>query len=101
MTQAIVRFIYGNASIVTYLLDDTYTTNEASPIASPRTAEPGPGTGTFVQTDGQMSIPSGELVIPTQAAPTWGDQGFQYGVLIRRAGRRVIFTFVPKTVVST
>lgn len=48
-------------SSVIYLLNDQFTTDAAAPLASPRTCEPGPGTLTLVQNDGQFSISGGEV----------------------------------------
>jgi len=47
---------------LTYLLRDEFTTDEAAPLTSPRTCEPGPGTFTAVDTGNNMSISSGALV---------------------------------------
>lgn len=58
-----------------WLLYDQFNVSAAAPLASPRTCEPGPGTLTLVQTDGQFSIVAGQLVFPTQTTPVWGDQG--------------------------
>lgn len=89
----------GGTALV-YLLRDEFTTSESAPIASPRTCEPGPGTWTLVQTDGQFSITLDELVFPAQATPVFGDL---YGVgssLARLAGRalyaRVLFNAANK-----
>jgi hypothetical protein len=46
---------------IPYLFRDEFTTSESAPIASPRTAEPGPGTLTCVQTDGELSIVGGAI----------------------------------------
>lgn len=74
----------------TYLLRDDFTTAEAAPLASPRTAEPGPGTLTLVQNDGQFSISGGKLAFPAQTTPAAGDQGFIGAGLSRVAGRALI-----------
>lgn len=67
-----------------FLLRDDFTTTEAAPLASPRTCEPGGGTLTLVQTDGEFSIANGKLVFPAQTTAAWGDQGF-YGAAVARA----------------
>jgi hypothetical protein len=72
------------------LLRDEFTTDEAAPLASPRTCEPGPGTLTAVQTDGQFSIAGGKLEYPVQATPTWGDLSIYGAALARSAGLAVI-----------
>lgn len=79
-----------NASPITYLLRDEFTTAAAAPLASPRACEPGPGTLTLVQTDGQFSIVGGALVFPAQATPAWGDQGFTGDAQARVAGRALL-----------
>lgn len=69
---------------------DDFTTAEAAPLASPRTAEPGPGTLTLVQTDGQFSISGGKLAFPAQTTPVVGDLTFYGGSLARAAGRALV-----------
>jgi predicted GH43/DUF377 family glycosyl hydrolase len=78
---------------VTYLLDDTFTTPETAPVASPRTAEPGPGTLVLTQSAGSMNISSDALNLAT--APTsWGAQGFcDQTQRTRTAGRRFVAQF--------
>ena len=68
-----------------YTLNDEFTTNDAAPISSPRTCEPGPGTLTVVQNDGQFSISSGTLDLPGQSTPAWEDLGFYSSDGISRA----------------
>lgn len=68
------------------LLYDTFTTADAAPITSPRTCEPGPGTLTAVQTDGELSINGGALVFSAQSTPSWGDQGAHLTAQTRAAG---------------
>lgn len=58
-----------------FILRDEFITAETAPIATPRTSEPDGGTLTVVQTDGQMSIVGGKLIVPAQSSPTWGDLG--------------------------
>jgi hypothetical protein len=83
---------------VAYLLRDDFTTTAGSPLASPRTAEPGPGTLTLTQTDGQFSISGGKLTYPAQTTPAWGDQGFYAekqggGAFTRTTGRTLFVSF--------
>lgn len=54
----------GEAWVPTYLLRDEFTTAESTPLSSPRTAEPGPGTLTVPS---GASISGGALAIPTSA----------------------------------
>lgn len=51
----------GDGSGVTYILRDEFTTDEANPIASPRTCEPGPGTLTVVDGGNFVYIRNGML----------------------------------------
>lgn len=75
-----------------FLLRDDFTTAASAPLASPRTAEPGPGTLTLVQTDGEFSISSGKLVFPAQATANWGDLTARYATgFARAAGRTMLF----------
>lgn len=86
----------------TFLLRDDFTTDEAAPLASPRTTEPGGETLTLVQMDGEFSISGGELAFPAQSTPVHGDQRFYYGSgYSRLAGRAVLFSITPSTVVHS
>lgn len=73
-----------------FLLRDDFTTNAAAPLASPRTAEPGPGTLTLIQTDGQFSISGGKLAFPAQTTPVVGDLTFYGDSQNRAAGRALV-----------
>lgn len=77
---------------LTWLIRDDFTTDEAAPIVSPRTCEPGPGTLTMVQADGQFSISGGALNFPAQVSPQWLDQGFYSGAQARVAGKALLVT---------
>lgn len=70
-----------------YIFSDQFITNEAAPIVSPRTAEDGPGTETYLEIDGQYSIVSSQLVMPTQTTSTFGDLGWYSSSHPRRAGQ--------------
>lgn len=48
---------------IEFLLFDTFTTDDAAPVTSPRTCEPGPGTLTLTDTGNKLSISGGSLVI--------------------------------------
>jgi len=52
----------GGASGVTYLLRDEFTTDDAAPLTSPRTCEPGPGTLVVTDAANKLSISSGVVV---------------------------------------
>ncbi len=54
-----------------YLINDEFTIEDAAPIASPRTCEPGPGTLTVIDTTDKASITGGKLVFSGKA--DWGD----------------------------
>jgi hypothetical protein len=60
------------AAALVYLLRDEFTTDEAAPITTPRTCEPGPGTLTVVDTGGRLSISGGQLV-NINAVSVWAD----------------------------
>lgn len=68
-------FPLGHWSGISYLLRDLFTANASAPLSSPRTCEPGPGTLTLVQNDGQFSISGGALSFPAEASFAWGNQG--------------------------
>lgn len=81
----------GPSAGVRYLFRDTFRSNAAAPLTSPRTAEPGPGSLTLIQTDGQFSIASNALAFPVQTTPAWGDQSlYSSGSLARKVGRALI-----------
>jgi len=71
---------------IEFLFQDDFITAEAAPLTSPRTAEPGPGIGTFIQIDGDFSIGVGLLTTTGQGTPIWGDLGFYGDVQTRAAG---------------
>lgn len=51
----------------------------------------------IVQVDGQFSIVSGELVIPAQATPQWGDQGYRTNANYARAAGLALITEITMT----
>lgn len=55
------------AAPIEYLLRDDFLTDEAAPLASPRTAEPGPGTWTVRDINNHLSISDGKLVFDGNA----------------------------------
>jgi lysophospholipase L1-like esterase len=77
---------------VRYLLRDEFTTPAAAPLTSPRRAEPGPGTWTLVQTDGQFSIADKRLVFTAQATPVAGDLRATAAAVQREAGLAMLGT---------
>lgn len=84
--RAINQIAGGLAGNIEYFVLDEFCTTDSSPIATPRTAEPGPGTGTVVQVDGTLAITSEELVFTAQGTPVWGDLGIYYGARTRLPG---------------
>lgn len=54
--------IFSQILNIAYLFRDQFTTPEAAPLTSPRTAEPGPGTAVIVDTNNVWSISGGDLV---------------------------------------
>ncbi len=63
----IFRISFGGGGAPVFLLRDEFTTDEAAPLASPRTCEPGPGTLTITDVDSRFSISAGSLVIASAA----------------------------------
>lgn len=52
----LLNVLGGDGSPVTYLFRDEFTTDEAAPLTSPRTAEPGPGTWAVTDTGNVLSV---------------------------------------------
>lgn len=75
--------------VITYILRDEFTTTEAAPMVSPRTAEPGPGTATVVDTTNLLSIASGKLTFATGGAG-WANPAYFGSVVTRAAGMAII-----------
>ena len=69
-----------------YIFRDDFTTADSAPLGTPRAADPGPGSWTVVETDGQLSIASGAVTFPAQSSPAWGDQGIVSGAITRASG---------------
>lgn len=91
-----IRAVAGAMDDLVWLLRDEFTTDQAAPLTSPRTCEPGPGTLTLVQNDGQLSISGGALSFPTQSTAVFGDLGFSsVGSFSRTAGRALLMTITP------
>lgn len=57
----------GGKPPITYLLRDQFTTDDAAPLTSPRTCEPGPSTITVTDTGNKLSISGAQLVKATGA----------------------------------
>lgn len=76
-----------------YTLLDEFTTDQAAPLTSPRTCEPGPGTLTIVDTGNNLSISGGKAVSSARVSnsdPTVKTEEFQTS-----PGRAVYFRFTP------
>jgi hypothetical protein len=82
---------------VTYVFRDEFITPDAAPVTSPRTAEPGSGTLTFVQIDGAQAIAGNRLEFTAQTTPAWGDQGFYSNSITRAIGRAIRWEMTPGT----
>lgn len=76
--------MFGAANNVTFLYREQFTADESAPLATPRTAAPGPGSFVLVQTDGQFSTSGGKLVFPAQTTAATGDQGIRSSATLTR-----------------
>ena len=93
-----VPHLKGGVNKITYLLDANFgnMSDTAAPLASPFAVDV--GELTFVQIDGQFSISGGELVIPAQTTPAWGDLGFYEATgFARGAGLTLLGTLTLTT----
>ncbi len=66
----------GGVVPVVFLFRDDFPVDEAAPLATPRTADPGPGIGTIVDTTNVADIVSEELVLENNVIGNpgyWGD----------------------------
>jgi hypothetical protein len=86
----LLNVLGGSAEPVTYLFRDEFTTDEAAPLASPRTAEPGPGVVTLVDTANTMSIASGALTMVKGSSGTATDPIYRTGPYTRETGLALI-----------
>ena len=78
---------------IEWLFRDEFITDDAAPISSPRTAEPGPGTLTVVDTDNKSSISSAALQLATHTTPALGDPRlYTTDTFARALGRAVLST---------
>ena len=81
---------------IIYLLRVEFSTDDATPVASPYAGEV--GSLTVVQTDGTLAVASGVLSYTAQTTPTDGDEGFVAATgLARTAGRGLYFKLTPTT----
>jgi len=74
-------------------LDERFNTDEAAPIATPRSTEPGQQTLTLVDIESVMPISGGVLDVGDQVtSPVWGEEGGYGEALVREAGRALMLT---------
>jgi lysophospholipase L1-like esterase len=73
-----------------FLYYDGFTTDENSPMTSPRTATPGPGTATIIANDGTFSNYNGACFVGQQVSAAAGDLRITGGSFARVPGRTVI-----------
>lgn len=69
----------------TNILFDQFTTDDASPVATPRTAEPGPGALVLTQADGTWAIASSRLAFTAQASASTADLAAYFSTSQTRA----------------
>lgn len=84
-----LNVLWGRANPVIYDARFEFASDAAAPLSSPYTE--GLYSLTPIQVDGQLSISSGQLQIPQQATPNYGDLGYYYGPVTRVCGRTVIY----------
>jgi hypothetical protein len=73
------------AAMYQVLLEDLFTTNEAAPIVTPRTCEPGPGTLAVRDVESKISITGNALLLDVQATPVSNEEDVVAGSAIARA----------------
>lgn len=77
----------GGTTPVTYLLRDDFTTDDAAPLTTPRTAEPGPGTLNASEVNGTLAVSSDWLEVRRTGANAWTTLGLvEDGSQARAAG---------------
>ena len=78
---------YSGRGSVVYQLRDEFTTTASAPLTTPRTAEPGPGQLTIVDTENKISISGAALVVSGgKASSSWGDPAFWGAAQTRATG---------------
>jgi hypothetical protein len=83
---------------IVYALNDLFTTDDAAPLTSPRTAEPGPGTLVATDTGNRQGIVSGQLKHILTVGRGWGDPGIWGAAVARAAGMAFLSHFNISTV---
>ncbi len=74
-----------------FLFRDDFNTAESAPLASPRTAEPGPGTWIITDTANDLDIVAGELVGPVVGVATGDPEFIADSSIARFAGLAAYF----------
>jgi hypothetical protein len=85
---------------VPYLLNEQFPTARAAGTLGGQTiaCEPGPGSLTYTDTEGKLSVSGGRLVCSGgKATPAWGDPGVWGPATTRAAGLAVITSITKKT----
>ena len=78
-------------TVISYILRDDFTTNEASPLASPRTCD-GVGNATLIQNDGTFDISGGNLVTGAHTSDGWGELVYSSTDMSNEAGALLVFS---------
>lgn len=88
--------VAGASGNLTYLLRDDFLTADAAPLTAPRTAEPGPGFLTVVQSGlATLNIANGQLIVATNGDNGWGNTGFYGAAMTRIPGRTLVASKLP------
>jgi hypothetical protein len=77
----------GGAWTPVYLLRDEFTSDESAPLASPRTAEPGPGTLTIGDSGTNVSVSSGKINLSGNNTYT---SNYAHGAGVARVAGRTV-----------
>lgn len=79
-----------SSASIAYLLLDNFTTDEAAPMSTPRTCEPGPGTVEISDASNLLAISGSQLAHSTGAASTIGRNSSETGTDGKWVGCRLI-----------
>jgi hypothetical protein len=91
-----ISSVYGSpVSVIVPIFFDQFTTAEGAPIASPRTAEPGPGTLNLVQTGSNFSISSNKLQSADHPSTVWNVEAVNSAAVTRANGLTSFLTITP------
>ena len=81
----------GGAAAVVFLLRDDFTSDEAAPLASPRTCEPGPGTLTVVQASAGATFSILDSKLEARGVEVYNNCRIRSDAFTRTAGLGVVF----------